>query len=287
MRIGYLSTFEHHWNTESEIADYLELAGHTVERFQYNRFNKKDFLSRKFDLVLTALPQCIEPEFWARVKAPKVAWYFDLIFGWGDREKQYLPSLKHFDLVISTDGYEDRYSKHGIKRVWMPHGFDARKYFTVMPDANYDIAFIGHIYSDRRKAIVQGLIKDFGLKIFGIADNCWGERYSRICASAKIIFCDNAVNDIPGYWSDRLYLSAGSQAFILHPAVPGIESQFTPGEHFDTWHDEAGLHDKIRYYLAHDSERRDIAEAGHAHALEFHTTEKRVAEFNRILESAL
>jgi spore maturation protein CgeB len=285
MRIGYLSTFEHHWNTESELADHLELAGHTVDRYQYNRFDHAKFLAQDFDLVLTALPQCIEPEFWAKVKAPKVAWYFDLVFGWQGREKKYLPSLKHFDLVISTDGYEDRYAEHGIKRVWMPHGFDARKYHPVDVDESFDAAFIGHTYTDSRRALLRGL-KRFGLKMFGEKDDCWGSRYAEICNSAKIIVCDNAVNDIPGYWSDRVYLSMGSGAFVLHPDVPGIETQFTPGKHFDLWHDEAELHDKIRHYLAHDEERKAIARAGCEHAHKYHTMTQRAEGFNRILESA-
>lgn len=286
MRIGYLSTFDHHWNTESEIADYLDNY-HTVERFQYNRFDSETFLEQDFDLVLTALPQCQPLDFWARVKALKVAWYFDLIFDWHGRERQYLSALKHFDLVISTDGFDAPYKEHGIKRVWMPHGFDARKYYPTMPDANYDVAFIGHVYTDQRRRVIQGLTKNFGLNVFGLKDNCWGEPYSRICNSAKIMFADNARNDIPGYWSDRLYLSLGSGAFLLHPKVPGIETQFEDSEHLVLWKDEADLHDKINYYLAHDDERREIAEAGCEFAHANHTIEKRVEEFNRILESVL
>lgn len=282
MRIGYLSTFAHFWNTESETALKLEAAGHQVDRYQYNSFDHAKFLDQDFDLVLTALPQCIEPEFWARVRAPKVAWYYDLVF-WQGREKQYLPSLKHFDLVISTDGYEDRYAEHGIKREWMPHGFDSSKYHPVEVGESFDLAFIGHTYTDRRRILLRGLN---GLKMFGEKDDCWGLRYAEICNSARIIVCDNAVNDLPGYWSDRVYLSIGSGAFVLHPDVPGIETQFT-GEHFDTWHDEIDLHDKIRYYLAHDEERKAIARAGCEHAHRHHTMMKRVEGFSRILESAL
>lgn len=289
MRIGYLSNFTHHWNTESEIADYLELVGHEVCRNQYDDFSRPDFLAQDFDLVLTALPQWIEPGFWAAVKAPKIAWYFDLIFGFRGRDRQYIPALRNFDLVLSTDGYEDKYSAHGILRLWMPHGFDGKKYHPVESDPGYEcpLAFIGQVYGKRRRRLMRGL-RPLGLRQFGAdSGSCWGEVYNKICSSAQIVVGDNAENDIPGYWSDRLYLSLGAGAFLLYPAVPGIESQFSPGEHLVLWHDEDDLHAKVRYYLAHEDERREIARAGCRHAHLHHTTAHRVDEFNRILESTL
>lgn len=58
----------------------------------------------------------------------------------------------------------------------------------------------------------------------------------------------------------------------------GIEEHFTDGEHLRLWPagDWAELDRLIAYYLAHDVERRRIAEQGRAHVLEHHTYRNRM-----------
>jgi hypothetical protein len=290
MRIGYISTFQHDWNTESETAKWMERAGHQVDRWQYNTFKHNEFLrdQHKYDYCLTALPQSVLESFWEKVEIPKVARYYDIVRGWDNRDRAYVPALKHFDLVVSTDGFEDWYREHGIRRVWLPHGFDPDKYNPVPAVDEYkcDVAFIGHVYTASRRQLLGSLDK-FDFRLYGQDNTCWGTKYAQICSSAKMIVGDNAVNSIPGYWSDRLYISLGCGAFLLYPNVPGIESQFRDGEHLVLYKDEKDLHKKIKYYLAHKEERWEIAWKGWEHAHRYHTIPQRVQDIEEILRSAL
>jgi len=286
MKIAHIGCHQP-FHTETEICDYLELAGHEVDRYQFDRMDTGIFLQRAsgFDVVICSLPQCFPPDFWRvlRRKGPKtVAWYFDWIADWGGREQQYLPRLAEFDLIISTDGFENEIYD-GLPRFWLPHAADPRTYKPCGMNATRDVAFCGHMYLPRRREMIRGLIKKYDFAQYGLNNECWGPRYAEACANAKVTIGDNFRNDYPGYWSDRLYLATSCQAFILYPAVPGIETQFISGKHFDTYKNESDLHEKIDWYLAHPEERWTIAKAGREHAHKYHNWGIRVAEFEEIL----
>lgn len=63
--------------------------------------------------------------------------------------------------------------------------------------------------------------------------------------------------------------------FYLVEKAPDYDSLFKPGVEVETWSGTGELLEKIRYYLAHDSERQAIARAGAARAQAEHSWEKR------------
>jgi len=281
MRIGFASYFNK-YHAEPEIADYLE-KNHTVFRYHYPLMDYDRFLENDFDLFLTSVPHALPYWFVKAIQVPKIAWYFDWIQGYGSREGQYIPALKEFDLTLSTDGWIDLYKRNGIERRWLPHGIDPRVYHPLTRTTGVDVGFIGHSYTTSRKRLLQGL-KKYNFGIFGNSDECWGRKYAEICNSVKIIVGDNMRNDIPGYWSDRLYLSMGCGAFLMYPRVPGIEQYFTDGTHLVLYDNEPDLHSKIDYYLTRPDERERIARNGAREVAKNHTWEVRVAEFETILK---
>ena len=284
MLIGFASCFSN-WHTEVEIADYLEMAGHKVHRYHLPNMDYAKFLSKDFDLAITALPQLFPPGFWQSVKAKKIAWYFDWIQGYASRQQQYIPALKPFDLTISTDGWIDMYATAGLDRRWLPHACDMRTYHPVKCEVTRDVGFIGHVYTKYRKNLLNNLKRRYDFEHFGNREECWGPRYSETCNSVKIMVGDNCRNDIPGYWSDRLYLSLGSGAFLMYPRVPGIEKYFTDGEHLVLFDNEVDLHNKINHYLDKPEERARIARAGAEEVAKNHNWSVRIGEFSKILES--
>jgi len=149
------------------------------------------------------------------------------------------------------------------------------------------VGMIGHTYTPFRKKLLDGLNRKYDFQQFGDRDEAWGPRYSEICNSVKIIVGDNCRNDIPGYWSDRLYLSLGSGAFLLYPRVPGLENYFKDGEHLVLWDNEVDLHNKIDKYLALPEERERISKAGEREARKNHTVEVRIKEFEAILSRTI
>lgn len=169
----------------------------------------------------------------------------------------------------------------------MPHACDPRVYFPVSSTIQSDCQFCGHVYTPHRKRLLKGLRENFAFTWVGGNEECWGPAYSVACNSTKIVIGDNHRNDVPGYWSDRLYLAESCGAFLLYPDVPGIETQFTDGKHLVLYKSEADLHDKIRYYLNHDDERRKIAQAGCEHAHKYHSWKVRIEEFEQILSRTI
>lgn len=285
MWIGYLSFFSE-WHTEPEIACALEEAGHEVWRYHYTKVDKAKFLEKNFDLIITALPQCFPAQFWDSVRAPKVAWYFDWIRNWGNREQTYLPVLRHFDLILSTDGFDNDIYK-GFNRHWMPHGVDTKVYHPIELIPNWDCGFIGHSYTQFRKSLLRNLGKRYSFIHMGNSEECWGPKYAEACNRVKIVVGDNCVNDFPGYWSDRLYLSLACGAFLMYPRVPGIERYFKDGEHLVLWDDERDLHEKINHYLSAPEERKRIAANGAREVAKNHNWTVRVKEALDIIEEIL
>lgn len=290
MRIAHIGCHQP-FHTESEICDYLELAGHEVDRFQFDRLDTGKFIRRcgEYDIAITSLPQTLPVDFWRGVKreGPRiVAWYFDWIANWGGREQQYLPRLREFDLIISTDGFENPIYD-GLPRYWLPHAADPRTYYPVSMPTAHDVGFIGHNYLPRRRQMIRNLIKRYDFMQYGLHDECWGSGYARACASVKIMVGDNFRNDISGYWSDRTYLSLACGSFYLSPRVPGLERYFEDGKHLVMYDNEDDLHAKVDHYLQRPEERMRIATAGTALVHERHSWAKRVAEFEAICESAL
>ena len=74
----------------------------------------------------------------------------------------------------------------------------------------------------------------------------------------------------------RLFEAAGLGVFQLVDDRPGVKEWFRVGEHLITYRDPADLRDKVAYYLAHEDERCEMAQAARAHAFAHHTYARRV-----------
>src|SRR5262249_41029699 len=66
--------------------------------------------------------------------------------------------------------------------------------------------------------------------------------------------------------------------FYLVEEAPDHRELFDVGHEIVTWQSTEELIDKSRYYLAHESERREIAAAGRRRALRDHTWAKRFGD---------
>jgi glycosyltransferase involved in cell wall biosynthesis len=286
LSIGYIGCFSDH-HTEADIVKYLKRDGHQVDRYHFTHLDQDKFVSRadQYDIVITSLPQTLPVEFWRRVseKTKLVAWYFDWLV-WQGRWKQYSSRLKYFDLIISTDGFENSIYKE-YNRVWIPHAADTEVYKHIRLSQRNDVVFIGHIYTEERRVLLGGVMERFRFKQYGQQNDCWGEKYSHVCGQAKIVIGDNFLNDIPGYWSDRVYMSLASGAFYLSPRVPGLERYFEDGEHLVYYDSPDDLYGKIEYYLEQPLERERIAFSGADEVARNHSWAVRVREFECALES--
>jgi spore maturation protein CgeB len=68
----------------------------------------------------------------------------------------------------------------------------------------------------------------------------------------------------------------GCGGFFLGPHVEGLDQMAQNGVHCAHYRDQDHCFDLIRHYLGSPDERRAIAKAGRAHALEHHTYAQRL-----------
>src|SRR5205085_685289 len=59
--------------------------------------------------------------------------------------------------------------------------------------------------------------------------------------------------------------------FLLTEPADDLSQFFSPGKEIALYQNTGELIEKIKYYLAHDAERKAIASAGHARVLKDHT----------------
>jgi len=281
LRIGYIGNFGD-FHTEIGVADALE-ESEQIDRYQINQLNAIKFLERKYDVLLTTHPFNLKEDFLTKFQGISIAHYFDLIINWKGRQNVYFPSLKHFDLVLSTDGTDSSvYEKSGINRKYFRQAYNPDWYYPIESKKVRDVSFIGHNYGDR-KTLINLLNKKYDFKQFGQDNLCRGKEHSKVCASSKIMVAENATNSVAGYWSNRVYLHLACKAFVLHPYIKDMEKYFEDKRHLVYWKDLTDLQDKIDYYLNHEEEREEIATAGHELVLSRDTWSKRMEEFWHIL----
>jgi spore maturation protein CgeB len=284
MRIGYIGHFGD-WHTEWGVAKALEEKA-TVNRYHFPALDQQAFTDRAYDLVLTTVPHMLPLDFWKAQSGYKVAHYFDLIVGWQGREKNYFPALRYFDLVLGTDCLNPAYKEAGINARWFLQGFDPEDYNPVDAALERDVAFIGNPYDSKRKQLLAELARRYSFKRFGQGNACRGEAHARACASSRIMIADNAVNNLRGYWSNRVYMHLACRGFVLHPRVPEMERFFTDGEHLVYYDSTKDLFDKIDHYLPLDEERARIARNGCDLVRSKHTWTERMREFWLILQES-
>lgn len=292
--IHYISYFEFPWRNERNVAEALEWHGREVSCYQVT--DPRDRPGRNGappvkagDVVFTSVPQCLPVAELKRYKddgAKLVCWYFDWLWGLQNRDAEYTPRLLLMDAVFGTDGLDDaEYVKRGVTcRYWLPQAAMPEDRLLPPPSGvpRHDVVFMGHLWLDDRKEMARRLNARWNFANYGncSADNrrVWGREMVNICQNAKIMIGTNYRNDIPGYWSDRVYVMLMAGGFYLGQYVKGIERQFKDGVHaafFDGFDD---MEKKVAWWLAHDAEREACRKAGHRLVSEKHTYINRVEE---------
>ncbi len=204
-----------------------------------------------------------------------------------------------YDLVVVSDYY------HGIQ--WLELGAKRMEALPISAcDPEYhrsytlseseraefgcDVGFVGtlvpgNLYSTRVEALEA--VRDCGLVIWSIhaippsLQFCYrgpalGERVLRALRGSKIQV--NTHGNFVRYGGNmRLFEAAGCGVFQIADDLPGVSKWFTPGENIVTFRDPAHLRDLVSYYLAHDTERQQIAQAAQAHVYAHHTYDHRMA----------
>lgn len=212
-----------------------------------------------------------------------------------------------YDLVLVNDFY------HGIQ--WLELGASRMEVLPLAAcDPEYhrhfqlsaaeqlefgcDVGFVGTLlppllYSRRIKALEAAADFDLGIwSVHGIPPSlvpfyrgpALGERMTRILSGSKIQI--NPHGNFMRYGGNmRIFEAAACGVFQLVDDLPGIPTWFSLGDQIVTYTDLDDLRRKTRYYLDHETERQQIAQAAQAHAYAHHTYDHRMAKLVDLVSS--
>ena len=200
------------------------------------------------------------------------------------------------DLVCTADGGHDKeWASVGVNHSWFPPAVLAEEAILGEHRDYYraDICFVGNLtryghpeWGPYRRQLAKYLVTRYRRQRFRVypGDNqpaIRGKQLQDLYASVKVVIGDSCLaGGIERYWSDRIPETCGRGAFIIHPEVKGLESEYPdlvtyPLGDFD----ELGL--LIDFYLLEDETRRELAKVNRAHVLGGHTYQHRMV---RLLE---
>jgi hypothetical protein len=110
----------------------------------------------------------------------------------------------------------------------------------------------------------------------------WGRAYYEVLARSRITL--NCHIDVAGDWADniRLYEATGMGALLVTDDKRNLHRLFDPEREVVAYRTPAGCVEQVRRYLADETARSAIAQAGRQRTLREHTWERRMAEFVEI-----
>jgi glycosyltransferase involved in cell wall biosynthesis len=141
----------------------------------------------------------------------------------------------------------------------------------------YDVGFVGNI-THAHHGTARARRLDLIAKRF--TTNDFYARYSpedvgRVYSESRIVFNNSIAGDV----TMRVFEGTACGALVMTDSIAnGLHTLFEIGTEIVTYTDDKDLLDKITFYLAHDAEREQIAQAGRRRTLASHTYEHRTQQ---------
>ncbi|MBF0588970.1 MAG: glycosyltransferase [Magnetococcales bacterium] len=174
------------------------------------------------------------------------------------------------DWIFSTSGGDNL---HWYQKAGCPHS----AFFPNMTDASLErhhpaeekwqseLLFTGGLHGvPEREALIRYLDAEAPITLYRALGrpSVSGRDYFRAISNARIGINISAYPHIDKYLSDRPMHYMGCGTMVLTRHVPWLETLFRPGEELATFRSKEECLEKVRYYLAHDNERRLMAQMG-------------------------
>jgi len=292
--------------TANRVRKYLELAMtdmHWISSTPVERSLIKTAKAFCPDLVMVLLGNYTPPSTIQKVRnaaqAPVVCWCQDHM---GSMGRQYIIG-SHFDYLFAKDQVMvDRFRRYTTMRevhylaeacnplVHTPASLnedDMRRF-------NCEVTTAGSLYYFR--AEILAALSTFDLKIWGAVPKYHVDTLRQFCTGEPVFMRDKAacfnaakivINtlfplEMKGL-NARAFEIAGCGGFQLISESDVLAQHFIPGKEIETYGNIDELQHKVRYYLAHDSERRAISDAGRRRAHAEHTYIHRLKEMFDII----
>lgn len=198
---------------------------------------------------------------------PVAYWASDTHLGYDYR----LATAKKADFVFCAQKRAvEEFARDGVQATWLPHAVEPIAYpRQLIVSKKYDIGFVGHVNNEKRIDALDKMFAAFpnfyyGQRRFEDAARKYGE--------SKIVFNISHVDDI----NMRTFEAMATGTMLLTEWIPTIEELFQDRKHLVLYRSIEEAIDLAKYYLAHDSEREAIAQAGYEEVLAHHTIDHRV-----------
>ena len=161
------------------------------------------------------------------------------------------------------------FEKAVVKAEWLPHAFEPLAYPRFdYASKDHDVCFVGHVNSENRMNFLHEMFKTFPNFYFG--QRQFEKAAQKFCKS-KIVLNIAMKEDL----NMRVFEALGCGSFLLTDWVPHIDEIFEDGKHLVLYRSLEEAVDKAKYYLAHDTDREKIAQAGYEEAIARHTIDHR------------
>ena len=250
-------------------------------------------------LVLYLFPgNTYSPEFIKELKSqhPQVkycSWIFDTTMQgkYCDQNEDFINIIKEYDYFFTVCKEQaESLRNNNVNSYFLREGVDKFVYDFTGIKQIYDISFIGQVGSPvvhtDRILLLDNISQYFtNLKIFGplypnsdsiLKFHAKRQTYndiehSKIVAQSKINIGHSGWSHFDEYFSARNYRIMGSGGFLLANRSNGIEKVFEENKEIVLYNNISDCIDKIRYYLNHEDERKQIALNGKKKTLENYT----------------
>ena len=306
------------WSIGQYLVKGLRGLGHEAEILDYRSTDDlKGDLDRQLDAFkpdvhLLYKGEVVAPEW---VEALKGRGVYTIL--WHDDVDPHMPdwlvalARAHNAFFTPAFGMVEEFKQRGMDKVaWLSGAFDPDSHrFDAISDDDRrkyssDVVFVGRIvnhvvYSERIDMIRRVLREGIGIKWWGFhiprklrtlplilskVGRAWGgglafnDVYARIVHLTKISLGYDIFPHVDRAVCNRAYVTCGCGGFYLTRYVQGIEHVFELDKEIVVFRTLDEMADKAKHYLAHDDERRRIADAGQRRALAHYTYEKRFQE---------
>jgi spore maturation protein CgeB len=300
---------------ETNFRSSLEGMGHRLSTFDFMERSRSDGVARmRGDLITLAGETKPELAFFflftdqldtQTIEAvgraggcPTVNWFADDHWRFEDFTRHMAPA---FDLAVTTD--PDSLPKYRLLADTRVHlsqwACNRYAYGRVTTELKHDVTFVGQPHGDRRQTVAT--LEDAGFPV-----ECWGygwpsgqlghEEMVDVFASSRINLNLSNSSEVPGLKArlrrllhfhpppprppqikGRNFEVPGCGGFLLTERVPHLERYFELDREVAVFDGADDLLDKVRYWLEHDEDRRQVAEAGYRRVMSEHTYDHRFA----------
>jgi len=238
MTIYYIGNFDNKYSTEQYIFECLLSQGYDVTAVQEDMLTSKQHLelSEGYDLLLFAKGRVKDGveglEFLLNnFKGKKAFWLFDKMYDFRPERAEWMDRIIPLvDIYFITDGSaKEHYNKFKTPYKILRQGGMKPYYGRVKREfQQYQVAFLGALYTDERKKMLEAVDKRYKLIIGGTKDmyQFRGQQLADLCASVPVVLADvltyrdgDKIKTYKDYWSNRIYELLSCGALLVHPYI--------------------------------------------------------------------